>query len=103
MEDDFGQNYIQAAPSVSCVPYIKLVLHESLQQQGLGGKRAQVSATYMPVNLHAAWRFAHGNSSEDAEFSLTGDYRSERGEKRNGRLAVQFAREPAQIDICTWL
>ena len=50
----------------------RLVLHESLQQQGLGGQRAQVSATYMPVNLHAAWRFAQGYSVEDAEFSLTG-------------------------------
>ena len=50
----------------------RLVLHESLQKQGLGGQRAQVSATYMPVNLHAAWRFAHGYSVEDAEFSLTG-------------------------------
>ena len=42
----------------------KLVLNESLQQQGLGGQRAQVSATYMPVNLHAAWRFAKGHSVE---------------------------------------
>ena len=38
----------------------RLVLHESLQQQGLGGKRAQVWATFMPINLHAAWRFAQG-------------------------------------------
>ena len=50
----------------------RLVLHESLQQQGLGGQRAQVSATYMPVNLHAAWRFAQGHTVEGAEFSLTG-------------------------------
>ena len=50
----------------------RLVLHESLQQQGLRGQRAQVSVTYMPVNLHAAWRFAQGYSVEDAEFSLTG-------------------------------
>ena len=52
----------------------KLVLHESLQQQGLGDQRAQaqVSATYMPVKLHAAWHFAHGHSIEDAEFSSTG-------------------------------
>ena len=50
----------------------RLVLHQSLQQQGLGGQRAQVSATYMPVNLHAAWRFAKGYSVEDAEFSLIG-------------------------------
>ena len=39
----------------------RLVLHESLQQQGLGGRRAQVWATYMPVNLLAAYRFAHGD------------------------------------------
>ena len=50
----------------------KLVLNENLQQQGIGGQPAQVSATYIPVNLHAAWRFAQGYSVEDAEFSLTG-------------------------------
>ena len=50
----------------------RLALNESLQQQGLAGQRAQVAATYIPVNLHAAWRFAKGYSVEDAEFSLTG-------------------------------
>ena len=50
----------------------RLALNKSLQQQGLRGQRAQVSATYMPVNLHAAWRFARGHSVEDAEFSLNG-------------------------------
>ena len=71
VEDDFGQSSIQAGPSVVSHTS-RLVLHESLQQQGLRGQRAQVSATYMPVNLHAAWRFAQGYSVEDAEFSLTG-------------------------------
>ena len=50
----------------------KLVPNESLQQQGLGGQRAQVSATYMPVNLLAALYFAYGLSVEDEEFSLNG-------------------------------
>ena len=50
----------------------RLALNESLQQQGLAGQQAQVAATYIPVNLHAAWRFAKGYSVEDAEFSLTG-------------------------------
>ena len=50
----------------------RLVLNESLQQQGLRGQWAQVSATYMPVNLHTAWRFAHGHRVEDEEFSLNG-------------------------------
>ena len=50
----------------------RLALNETLQQQGLGGQQAQVSATYIPVNLPAAWHFAQGYSLEDAEFSLTG-------------------------------
>ena len=50
----------------------RLALNESLKQQGLGGQRAQVSATYIPVNLLAALRFAHGDSVEDEEFSLNG-------------------------------
>ena len=50
----------------------RLVLHESLQQQGLGGQRAQVSATYMPVNLLAALLFVHGCNVEDEEFTLNG-------------------------------
>ena len=50
----------------------RLVLNESLKQQGLGGERAQVSATYMPINLFAALRFAHGYSVVDEEFSLNG-------------------------------
>ena len=50
----------------------RLALNESLQQQGLGGQRAQVSATYIPVNLLAAVRFALGDSVEDEEFSLNG-------------------------------
>ena len=52
----------------------RLLLNESLQQQGLGlgGQQTQVSATYMPVNLLAALRFAHGCKVEDEEFSLNG-------------------------------
>ena len=50
----------------------RLALNESLQQQGLGGQQAQVSATYMPVNLFAALHFAHGDRVEDEEFSLNG-------------------------------
>ena len=50
----------------------RLALNESLQQQGLGGQRAQVSATYMPINLLAALRFAQGCNIEDEEFTLNG-------------------------------
>jgi len=50
----------------------RIVLNESLQQQGLGGQRAQVSATYVPVNLLAALHFAYGHGVEDEEFSLNG-------------------------------
>ena len=57
----------------------RLTLHESLKQQGLGGQRAQVSATYMPINLLAAWRFAHGCNVEDEEFTLYGITENDRG------------------------
>ena len=50
----------------------RLVLNESLQQQGLGGQRAHVSATYIPVNLLAALHFAYAHGVEDEEFSLNG-------------------------------
>ena len=50
----------------------RLALIESLQQQGLGGQRAKVSATYIPVNLLAALRFACGRNVADEEFSLSG-------------------------------
>ena len=50
----------------------RLVLNESLQQQGLEGERPTVSATYVPINLHAAWLFAHGQTVADEEFSLIG-------------------------------
>ena len=50
----------------------KVVLHESLQQQGFRSEPEQVSATYMPVNLLAALRFAHGCNVEDEEFTLNG-------------------------------
>ena len=50
----------------------RLVLNESLQQQGLGGERPKVSGTYVPINLLAAWLFAHGQTVADEEFSLIG-------------------------------
>ena len=37
----------------------KLVLHESLQQQGFRCEREQVSATYVPINLRTVCRFAY--------------------------------------------
>ena len=50
----------------------RLALNESLKQQGLGGQRARVAATYIPVNLLAAVCFALGDGVEDEEFSLNG-------------------------------
>ena len=50
----------------------RLVLNESLQQQGIGGEQPKVSCTYVPINLAAAWNFAHGHRVEDEEFSLNG-------------------------------
>ena len=52
--------------------HARLVLNETLQQQGLGGERPKVSGTYVPINLHAAWLFAQGQTVADEEFSLVG-------------------------------
>ena len=72
VEDDFGQSSIQAGPSASCVPYFKACDAWKSARTRTWGSTSQVWATYMPVNLHAAWPFAQGYSVEDAEFSLTG-------------------------------
>ena len=72
VEDDFGQSSIQAGPSASCVPYFKACAAWKSARTRTWGSTSQVWATYMPVNLHAAWPFAQGYSVEDAEFSLTG-------------------------------
>ena len=50
----------------------KLVLNESLKQQGFRSERAQVSATYLPINLCNALHFAHGHRVEYEEFTLNG-------------------------------
>ena len=51
----------------------RLVLHESLQQQGLGGQRAQVSATYIPsICMLPGVLPTDAYSRKDEEFSLTG-------------------------------
>ena len=81
----------------------KLVLHESLQHQGFRGEREQVCATYMPVNLLAALRFAHGYDVEDEEFTLNEITEITGGQSGNASLAAQFAPEPSQIDIFAWL
>ena len=77
----------------------RLVLHESLQQQGLRGPRAQVSATYMPINLHAAWRFARGGSVEDEEFSLNGIREVTEASDEMPALLRNFAPKPSHLEF----
>ena len=50
----------------------RLVLHQSLQQQGLEGQRAQVLLPTCPSICMLPGVFAHGYSVENAEFSSTG-------------------------------
>ena len=81
----------------------KLALNQSLQQQGLGGERAQVSATYMPVNLLAALRFAHGCNVEDEEFTLNGITEMTKVSHGMPALLHNLPQEPLQVDICTYI
>ena len=50
----------------------KLVLAESLEQQGIGGKTATLFCTYMQTDLYSAWRFVKGLPTPEAEFALQG-------------------------------
>ena len=50
----------------------KLVLAESLEQQGIGGKTATLFCTYMQTDLYSAWRFVKGLPTPEGEFALQG-------------------------------
>ena len=50
----------------------ELMLAESLEQQGIGGKTATLSCTYMQTDLYSAWRYVKGLPTPEAEFALEG-------------------------------
>ena len=50
----------------------ELTLNKTLQQQGIMGEMATLSCTFVPTNVHAAWRFIHGLATEDEDYSLEG-------------------------------
>eukprot|EP00435_Cladocopium_sp_Y103_P039421 s2269_g10.t1 len=50
----------------------KLKLNESLGEQGIVGKSASLSCTYLPTNVYTAWRYACGFPNDEKEFALEG-------------------------------
>ena len=80
----------------------KLVLHESLQQQGFPSEQAQVSATYVPVNLLAALRNTRGFNVEDEEFSLNGITEMTEVSDEMPALLHNLPKTLYMFDICTW-
>ena len=54
----------------------ELTLDENLAEQGIVGKSATLSCTYIPTNLYTAWLYACGSVSEllkcEREFALEG-------------------------------
>ena len=54
----------------------ELKLDENLAEQGIVGKSAMLSCTYIPTNLYAAWLYACGSAFEllncEREFALEG-------------------------------
>ena len=50
----------------------KLTLNETLGGQGIVGKTAMLSCTYIPTDVYAAWRYACGLPNCDREFALEG-------------------------------
>jgi len=49
----------------------KLVLDQTLEQQGIG-KSTMLSCTYIPTNLYAAWCYVRGFPTCEREFALEG-------------------------------
>ena len=41
---------------------LPLILHQTLREQGVEGRTATLSCTFIPVNLYAAWCYAKGFS-----------------------------------------
>eukprot|EP00435_Cladocopium_sp_Y103_P012392 s1020_g3.t1 len=50
----------------------EFMLHKTLQQQGILGKMATLSCTFVPTNVHASWRFLHGFDTDAADLALEG-------------------------------
>ena len=51
---------------------LPLILHQTLREQGVEGRTATLSCTFIPVNLYAAWCYAKGFSVPTEEFALEG-------------------------------
>ena len=50
----------------------KLTLHENLGDQGIDGKAAVLSCTYIPTDVYTAWRFVCELPNCEREFALEG-------------------------------
>ena len=55
----------------------KLTLDQTLGEQGIVGRSALLSCTYIPTNVHAAWRYVCGLPTCEREFVLEGVTRLE--------------------------
>ena len=49
-----------------------LMLHQTLQEQGIEEKTARLSCTYVPTDVYAAWKYLQGFQVSDAHFALDG-------------------------------
>ena len=50
----------------------KLTLNQTLAEQGIVGKSAMLSCTYIPTNVHTAWCFVCGLPISEREVALEG-------------------------------
>jgi len=49
-----------------------LLLHQTLQEQGILSQTATLSCTYIPTDLHTAWRYVVNMQVTGEEFALEG-------------------------------
>ena len=50
----------------------KLTLNQTLEEQGIVGKSAMLSCTYIPTSVYTAWRYVCGLPTSERELALEG-------------------------------
>ena len=93
---------LPAKPGAQLVLYhgaSQLALFKSLQQQGIVGKTATLSCTFVPADLFAAWFYVHTQPPGNAnEFALEGGDMLGRG--GGGAVFEEPPQVPREFDLC---
>ena len=74
-----------------------LMLQQTLQEQGIEGKTARLSCTYVPTDLYAAWRYLQGFQVPEPHLALDGGDANRRMHLCS--KSAQPPRKPERLDF----